>query len=364
MGKYKVCVYAICKNEEKFVNRWMDSMNEADLVIVADTGSTDKSIKKLTKKGAIVHSIEVNPWRFDVARNMSLDLVPDDVDICVCTDLDEYFEKGWRNLLEKAWKENTTRLKYSYTWNFNEDGTPGVTFLYEKIHKRQGFKWVHPVHEILEYTGDAPDSYSFCYDIKLYHRADPSKSRSNYLPLLELSVEEDPTDDRNMHYLGREYMFYGRYDEAIITLRRHLNLERATWNDERCASMRYISRCYKAKNDLYNAKIWLYKAIAESPYLREPYVEMAKVAYLENNYPLLYSMVNETLNIKEKPLSYINEPFCWDYTIYDLGAISAYNLGIKEKALEFSKIAYEMSPNIKRLKSNYDIIKKEIEHKQ
>ena len=142
MGKYKVCVYAICKNEEKFVNRWMDSMNEADLVIVADTGSTDKSIKKLTKKGAIVHSIEVNPWRFDVARNMSLDLVPDDVDICVCTDLDEYFEKGWRNLLEKAWKENTTRLKYSYTWNFNEDGTPGVTFLYEKIHKRQGFKWV------------------------------------------------------------------------------------------------------------------------------------------------------------------------------------------------------------------------------
>ena len=34
MGTYKVCVYAICKNEEKFADRWMDSMGEADLVVV------------------------------------------------------------------------------------------------------------------------------------------------------------------------------------------------------------------------------------------------------------------------------------------------------------------------------------------
>ena len=26
----KVCVYAICKNEELFVDRWVDSMQEAD----------------------------------------------------------------------------------------------------------------------------------------------------------------------------------------------------------------------------------------------------------------------------------------------------------------------------------------------
>lgn len=26
--KYKVCVYAICKNEEKYVDAWMDSMEK------------------------------------------------------------------------------------------------------------------------------------------------------------------------------------------------------------------------------------------------------------------------------------------------------------------------------------------------
>lgn len=181
MGKYKICVYAICKNEEQFVDRWMDSMSEADLVVVADTGSTDETIKRLKQRGAKVDSIDINPWRFDKARNASLDLVPEDIDICVCTDLDEVLEPGWRKLLENSWEENATRLKYSYTWSFNEDGTPGITFIYEKIHKRHDFRWIHPVHEILEYSGEEPDKYSICHDIKLNHYPDPTKSRSSYL---------------------------------------------------------------------------------------------------------------------------------------------------------------------------------------
>ena len=94
MKKYKVCVYAISKNEEKFVERWMKSMSEADEVYVLDTGSTDNTVKKLKKLGAIVKKEKIIPWRFDVARNKSLSLVPEDCDICVCTDLDEVFVSG------------------------------------------------------------------------------------------------------------------------------------------------------------------------------------------------------------------------------------------------------------------------------
>ena len=52
MGTYKVCVYAICKNEEKFADRWMDSMGEADLVVVLDTGSEDGTAERLRARGA------------------------------------------------------------------------------------------------------------------------------------------------------------------------------------------------------------------------------------------------------------------------------------------------------------------------
>ena len=51
----KIVVYAICKNESGFVDRWMDSMQEADRVIVLDTGSTDDTVQKLRSRGARVY---------------------------------------------------------------------------------------------------------------------------------------------------------------------------------------------------------------------------------------------------------------------------------------------------------------------
>ena len=67
----KICVYAIAKNEEQFVDRWMDSMREADWVCVLDTGSTDRTVEKLADRGAIVRQEIISPWRFDAARNRS-----------------------------------------------------------------------------------------------------------------------------------------------------------------------------------------------------------------------------------------------------------------------------------------------------
>lgn len=59
----KICVYAICKNESKFINRWLSLMSETDYIVVLDTGSTDGTyeklmsdhrIKKLNKKSMIL----------------------------------------------------------------------------------------------------------------------------------------------------------------------------------------------------------------------------------------------------------------------------------------------------------------------
>ena len=361
MNKYKVAVYAICKNEENFVDRWMDSMSEADAIYVADTGSSDGTVKKLQDRGAIVNEIRVVPWRFDEARNISMSFIPEDFDICVCTDLDEVFENGWRTLLENAWTEHTTRLSYMFTWSFNDDGTPGVTFWQEKTHARDGFQWVHPVHEVLKYSGKRPDVYAKEGRIHLNHYPDKTKSRGQYLELLELSVQESPDDDRNMHYLGREYMFYKNWNKCIETLKKHLSLPTATWKDERSASMRYIARAYRAKNNMQEARRWLYRAISETPYLREPYVEMARLAYAQNDWTGVIHMAEEALKIKERPQSYINEGFCWDHTIYDLAAIAFYNLGLYENALNFAQTAAEMSPQNERLQKNLEIIKAKTE---
>ena len=159
----KIVVYAICKNERSFADRWMASMSEADEVCVLDTGSTDGTPQRLEELGAKVSVQVITPWRFDVARNQSLELVPEDADLCVCTDLDEVFQPGWREKVEAAWAPGVDRLLYRYVWNFLPDGREGMVFWYDKIHRRKGCRWVNPVHEVLQFDGGAPQvRFSWC----------------------------------------------------------------------------------------------------------------------------------------------------------------------------------------------------------
>lgn len=361
MNKYKICVYAICKDEEKFVDRWMDAVSEADIVVVADTGSSDRTVKLLRERGAEVYEETIKPWRFDKARNIAMDHIPDDIDICISNDLDEIFEKGWREKLEAVWQPFHTRARYLFTWSYNSDGTPGKQFAMEKIHRRHGFKWVHPVHEVLEYSGEDKDVTVWVPGMVLNHYPDISKPRTQYLPLLELSVQENPNDDRAMFWLGREYMFRGMYDKCIETLKAHIEMPSAGWDEERSASMRYISKCFQSKGDMGQAKQWAFRALAECLRVREPYLHLARIGYLENNWPLVYLMTEKGLAIKEKSGSYLMEPEVWGYSFYDLGAICTYRLGLFMKSYEYAKTALSMEPENARLKSNLELIKIKIE---
>jgi len=358
LKKHKVCVYAITKNEEKFVKRWVESMKEADKIIVLDAGSDDNTVELLKKYGVEVYVKEIKPWRFDIARNESLKLIPEEYDICVCTDLDEVFESGWKNKILSSWEDDTTRMRYTYNWSFDEYGKPATTFLLNKIHLRNNYIWTHPVHEVL--TSLNKEKEILCKDIVLNHYPDKTKSRSSYLPLLELSVKEDPEDDRNMHYLGREYMYYCKWDKCIETLKKHLKLKNATWKDERAASMRFIARSYNANNDKKNAKEWYIKAISEAPYLREGYIELAYLLYEEKNYKDAYHYLRKALEIKEKSNSYINEEFAWNGFIYDILSICTFNLGYYEEAVENVKKALDYDKNNLRLKINLEEMEKYI----
>jgi len=92
----KICVYAIAKNEEQFVKRFCESAQDADMILIADTGSTDNTASLARAFGALVYDISVKPWRFDIARDTALCLIPGDYDVCVSLDLDEVLEPGWR----------------------------------------------------------------------------------------------------------------------------------------------------------------------------------------------------------------------------------------------------------------------------
>jgi glycosyltransferase involved in cell wall biosynthesis len=126
VSRLVVAVYAIAFNEAAFCERFYAPRSGAELVLIADTGSTDGTAQRLRQLGATVHEIAVRPWRFDVARNAALALLPGDVEVCIALD---------------------------------SDSSPVGEKPSTKIHARQGYRWINPCHEILWHFGDGTEAF-------------------------------------------------------------------------------------------------------------------------------------------------------------------------------------------------------------
>lgn len=343
----KAAIYTIALNERQFVDRWYESAKDADYLLIADTGSTDGTVERARELGINVVEIRVSPWRFDDARNAAMASLPIDIDMCISLDMDEIITPNWKEPLTKLWESGVTRPRYKHIWSWNEDGTPGLEFSYDHIHSRKGYRWRHPVHECL-YVYGIDEVQSWTDEIATHHHPDNSKSRSQYLPLLAMSVKEDPHNDRNAFYYGRELYFYGRYEEAVSELRRHLDLPTATWAPERAASMRFIG---KSLPDI-EAEIWFKRAIGQAPGRREPFVDLANLYYKRQDWEKCLQASKDALDIKEKPLEYLCEAEAWGAAPWDYAAISCYNLGMFEDAVMYAQEAYRLNPEDSRLENN------------
>ena len=348
----KIAVYTIALNEEQFVERWYESAKEADYLLIADTGSTDNTKKIAKKLGINVIDVNVTPWRFDDARNASLTALPKDIDICISLDMDEVLVPGWRKNLETV-PDTVTRPRYKYTWSWNEDGTPGLEYGGDKIHRRFGYRWKHPVHEVL--TTDRIEEVQGWTDLEIHHYPDNTKSRGQYFPLLQVAIEEDPNDDRNAFYYARELFYHGMHDKATKEFKRYLELPKAKWGPERAAAYRYLAKCNPQVGDVYLAA-----AIREDSGRREAYVEFSKWFYDNQNWGDCYLYAIEALEIKDKPLDYLCEDFAWGALPYDLAAISAWHLEKYDKAIYYIQEAIKIEPDNERFLNNLAFFKSKI----
>lgn len=348
----KIAVYTIAKNEEQFVQRWAESCADADYRFILDTGSTDDTVKKAKEYGVYCKTAIINPWRFDIARNRSLEFIPDDIDYCIALDMDEILMPGWRESLEEV-PQGITRPRYKYVWSWKEDGSEGLVYGGDKIHARDGYRWRHPVHEVITPNGISEIQF-WTNGLEIHHHPDQTKSRGQYFPLLKLAVEEDPNDDRNQFYLAREYFFHGMNNEAMEHFEKFLTL--SVWPPERAAAWRYMASINPEKKEKY-----LYSATAEDPTRRENWVALAKLYHERNDWVSVKACCQMAFRVKEKPLDYLCESETWSYLPYDLLALSCYYTGDYVDALNYGIKALELNPEDVRLKNNLNWYKSKLQ---
>lgn len=349
----KICVYAISKNEAQFVRRFCESAKDADLVVVADTGSTDTTVEELREVNCghvQIEHISIKPWRFDHARNAALALIPDDIDVCVSLDLDEVLQPGWREEIERVWKVGeTNRLRYMFEWGC------GIAFWYVKIHARHGFFWHHPCHEYPVNDKRVPEVWAKTSPdfLMVVHKPDSTKSRAQYLDLLKLSVDEDPDEPHNAFYYARELSFVGRYDDSIAECKRYMTLPLADWNNERCYAYRTMARCYIALTQWWEAECALMDAIKAAPNTREPWCEMAGLMYRRGRWSECYSYALRCLEITNREAVYTVDPEVWGHTPHTWVTIAAWNMGLKDVAHQHAALALALAPEDAMVVNNH-----------
>ena len=74
-------------------------------------------------------------------------------------------------------------------------------------HARAHYRWRLPIHEVVAWYGEGDEPTVPSAEFSVHHHPDDSKSRGQYLPLLEQAAHEAPDDARIAHYLGREYIY-------------------------------------------------------------------------------------------------------------------------------------------------------------
>jgi glycosyltransferase involved in cell wall biosynthesis len=333
----KVAVYAIAKNEEHNVKRWLASVKDADGIFVLDTGSSDRTVELLREGGAHVSIWPVHKeFRFDSARNAAMDLIPEDYDLCVSLDFDEVILAGWREQLNSFTGDGAN---YTLIYSFDNSGIVTCSYPRFAIHKRRPFYWTYPAHEVL-----VPAREGFDIDhnlqIAVVHLPSQPKPPGHYLNLLRIGYNENPNDPRTLQYFARELMYCGQNAFAQDIFLKHVEVEQHP--QFRSESFRFIAGIASKTNELEKCERMLFRAIYEFPDAREPYCELAFLYFETGEYEQCIGMLRGALRITSKPevpMIFKNEYY--GYWPYHLLAVAYMRMGLNKTGEENLQLAVQ-----------------------
>lgn len=304
----KFSIALIARNEEKTLPHLLESLashkERGGEIILVDTGSGDNTAEVARDAGCKVYEVG-NKFRrvidekladkinmdlivsgeqdivkagdslfdYSSARNYAASLCSNDM--VAMPDCDEAYTKFEIDQLNKLIEEGADQLEYHFVFSHDADGNELIKFLHSKFYNRRKMRWVGIIHEVLQGEGNRVAVEESV--IKLEHWQNHETDRSHYLKGLALSVIEDPNNDRNLHYFGRELMYTGRFNSAIKILEQHVTMGR--WPAERSQSQIHIGDCYLQMGRAQKAIHSYIDAFDTLPTRREPLMRIAEYYY-------------------------------------------------------------------------------------
>ena len=324
----KIAVYTIALNEESNVEQWYESAKDADYLLIADTGSTDSTVRIAKKLGIKVANISIKPWRFDDARNAALALLPDDIDMCISLDMDEVLAPGWRKALEEL-DDDVTQVNYKYTWSWRDPASrtqPQIVYITNKVHARHGYRWKYLVHEMPYPDRNELHKFGNSEDFEIHHYGDHLRDANRYDEMIEQTWEENKDDKRYWTYKFERQLSEDP-KECQKTVFDYLRKFRNDLTNQEKARAYHALFLSDTKKYFKMAK----KAQRMMPEIRDYYVDMAIVQFNKGQLRRARKNAKKSISITVRSLDTSYREYVWGYLMKNMLYVCNYNLKFKNR---------------------------------
>ncbi len=333
----------IVKNEEDTLERCLKSAESfIDEIIIADTGSTDKTKQIAAKFTDKIYDFE---WcdDFSAARNFAFGKATGDY--VMWLDADDVIEG--KNVSAFAELKNSLNelspdvVMCKYDIDFDENGAPAFTYYRERIFRRTAnLKWQGFVHECI-----APQGKIIYSDCAISHRKEKESGRRNLELYQKTIFNRQLVSTREKYYYGRE-LFYNRlYKESICILEDVLT-DSSLWKTDAIGACQLIYDCNLALKKYDAALAAALKSFSYGLPRAEILCRIGDIFEMKREYKTAaywYEAAVVSPDVSKE--GGFSHPAYKTFVPFIELSVCYYNLGEKELAKKYHNRAKEISPN-------------------
>lgn len=275
--KMNVTLYAIAKNEERNIEKFIENSKKFSHTVVVDTGSTDNTVQLLRDAGIEVyeHSQTKEEFDFSVARNQALSYVK--TDWAFSLDFNETIDDLYLDGFDVIQDEFTCFKHLRFDDNDKDEPTQSNE-VHTRFHRTENYKWINAVHEIPSFIPTEKHSEESSVDttIKITKKVNKSIIKELfYFDICEREYKKDPTNWYYIWFIFNHHFDVGNHQKAIEFGQEYLNVSKPYFDTFRIIVFIKCSISLIQLQDAGKAANYAFHAVSESMNMGEPYLSTA-----------------------------------------------------------------------------------------
>jgi tetratricopeptide (TPR) repeat protein len=344
-----LCLNMIVKNESNIITRLFDSvLSIIDSYCICDTGSTDNTIEIIEhyfKEKGVPGKVVQEPFKnFCHNRTFALKECVGMSDYVLLLDADMILEI--HNFDKK--------MLYDGDYFFILQGNDSFYYQNTRIVKNNGlFKYTGVTHEYTDVPSGSKGSQINKSQLFIRDIGDGGSKSDKFerdVRLLLEGIQNEPNNVRYYFYLANSYHDLGRYDEAIETYKKRIQL--GGWKEEVWYSYYRIGTCYMKQCKMKDALWYWMEGYNYYPDRLEGLYELVKYYRVEGKNKLAFTIYNMCKEFLDKDINrdhylFLDNDIYRMYLYYEYTIIASYNgvYNINNEVVKIFNIGYDKEVN-------------------